>query len=592
MKLTDFVAEHLAKNKIDTVFGVTGGAIVHFFDSAVKQGLKCVYTHHEQTAAFAAHAYAKIKGLGACFVTTGPGGTNTTTGVAAAWLDSTPIIIIAGQVRQNQIKPSTIRQQGTQELDVPSILSPLLKYSVTLKDPNMILYELEKCLYIAQSGRPGPVLLEVPLDLHWVEIENLNSLPSYPKIDLKTQASDEEINLITKKLSEAQSPLFLLGGGIRLANAQQDVKRLLDRTKIPYVTTWTAKDLVDGSDPLNLGSPGMFGARGANLAIQASDFLCCLGTNLPIPVTTTMINQFATKAQIAVVNIDAEELKHQRVHVEYPIHAEVKNFIQRLSKSASTHFNELWHNKAQKLSEYYNQYDIAPLSEEIDAYRCLKVISDHLNSYDSIVVDGGGTIVQIAFQTFSPKGHQRMIIDSGLCAMGSGFPNAIGCAFAQKQGNTICLCGDGSFQFNVQELETIFHHQLPVKIFIFNNSGYLSIRNTQEQFLKNNFQGSSKEGGLSIPDIQAIAKAYRIPTHLIRQTNELESSIKKVLNTAGPSLLEVQVSTQQQIQPRIGFIQKEDKSFAAQPIENMYPFLPKKEIEELLAPSCPSITNK
>lgn len=585
MKLSDYVVRFLAETGIDTIFGVTGGGIVHFFDSASRQGLKNVFTHHEQAAAFAAQAYARIRGLGASFFTTGPGGTNMVTGVAAAWVDSIPTFYIGGQVRRNQIKPPELRQQGTQELDVKGVFSPLVKYATTLMDPNQIKYELQKCLYMALSGRPGPVYLEIPLDLHWAQVDEKSMLDYHPekKETLLPVISDEEMDLLLDRLYSAKAPLLVLGGGIRLAKAERELEEVLKALKIPYVTTWTAADLVDGADPLNLGHPGMFGSREANLAVQSADFLCCLGTHLSISVTTANVENFAKNAEIAVVNVDSNELKYQRSKVKYRIHSDVKAFLQKAREKIKSPVKvEFWIKKCVDLKKRFTRKP-GQSSSPIDTYSALLQIAEVLMPDDTIVVDGGGTIVQIASQIFKVKKGQRFIIDSGLCAMGSGLPQSIGVSFAKEKGNVICLCGDGSFQFNVQELQTIFHHQLPVKLFIFNNEGYLSIRHTQEGFLKSHFSGSCAEGGLSVPNIVAVAAAYQIPAIQIKANGELVNSIERVLKIKGPAVCEILVSSKQEINPRIGFDPKPNGLFASRGMEDMHPYLPPQELAKIMS---------
>lgn len=581
MKATDLVAHYLKRISIDTVFGVTGGAVVHLFDSAYKFGIRCIFTHHEQSAAFAAQAYARINGIGAAFFTTGPGGTNALTGIAAAWLDSIPTIYIAGQVRREHIKPNGIRQQGAQELDVLSMVAPIVKYATRVATPEELQQELEKCFTIATEGRPGPVFLEIPVDIQWEEVsENEASFLSKASEQL---LEDELIQPILTELQTARRPLLLLGHGIRLAHAEEAVKELINKLQIPFVTTWNAADIITEGGYLNLGRPGMFGSRVANLVVQMCDFLCCIGTHLPIPVTTGNYQNFGKSAKIAIVNIDSEELSFQRKAPNYAIHADAKIFLQSCLNYGIENLSiHLWKNKCVFIKKKYSfQGELHTTNDFITSYDVVDLINQLSEKNDVIVVDGGGTIVQVASQTLELKQGQRFIIDAGLCSMGSGLPNAIGVAFSKQNRQVLCLCGDGSLQFNIQELQTIVHHNLPIKIFILNNQGYLSIRHTQASFLEGKYIGSSEAQGISIPDIQSIANAYNIPFVSITAQSEMYDGIKQTLLSSGPMLCEITTSKEQEINPRIGFEELQPGKFQARPMEDMYPFLLRDELHEL-----------
>ena len=552
------------------------------FDSAKKTGIECVFTHHEQAAAFAAGGYARIHGLGSAIFTTGPGGTNSITGVAAAWLDSIPIIYLGGQVRSNHIKPSNLRQLGVQELDVVGIISPIVKYAKTLMHPSEIRYELEKCLHFATSGRPGPVYLEIPLDLQWAEIEKDKLSAFVPE---KTVASDDaQIHQVLNKLGQARRPLLLLGAGIRLAGALLELEQFLKKRAIPYVTTWNITDAVQWDDPLNLGRPGMFGNRAANIAIQTCDFLCCLGTHLSNAVTTPNYEQFAPKAEVALINIDPHVLEHQRVKIDYSLCSDALCFLQAAIASSEDSCIKEWQIKCKTLKLRFQDESIGSSEERaLDAYGVLSQLNELFASDDIIVVDGGGTIVQIASQGVKLRKGQRFIIDSGLCAMGSGLPQAIGAAFVNRQRRVICLCGDGSLQFNIHELQTIFHHKLSVKMFIFNNDGYLSIRHTQMGFLGGDFAGSSQQGGMSLPDIAAVASAYKIPNQRVISPLQLQPAFRSTLTASGPALCEIMISSNQEVNPTIGFDEPFPGKFVARPIEDMKPFLGREELSQLLS---------
>ncbi len=575
MKLTDYLAQFLKIQGIQTVYGVTGGAVVHLFDSAQRFGLQCVFTHHEQSAAFAVGAHARLKGLGAGFFTTGPGCSNALTGVAAAWLDSIPTLYFGGQVRSNHIKSCEIRQQGAQELDIVSIMRPLTKYAKTLEAPEAIEEELRTCLRYALSDRPGPVYLEIPLDFQWAEIEPKHSFVKIEKSPPPVlNHHQRHLEGCFNDISQAKTPLFLIGQGVKLSGAAREMQQLLDVWQVPFISTWNASDGLETSNPLYLGSPGMFGTREANMAIQKADLLCCIGTHLPVPVTTGNFDTFAPHAKIIVINIDEKELKHQRVKVDHAILLDAKDFIGAAKAILTEPLGSFkWRQDCLAMRKSFFREKASMLKESgiLDTYSALDFIFESSKNDDIFVVDGGGTIVQATFQSIALKPTQKLMIDAGLCSMGSGLPQAVGAAFASPGHRIFCFCGDGSFQFNVQELQTIFHHQLPIKLCVFNNQGYLSIRHTQKEFLEENYLGSGKAGGISMPSIQAIAKAYQMPSQQIQTLQELSEALKDDHQIQGPQILEIMVPSESEMIPRIGFQKTHSGKFSALPIDQMHP---------------------
>ena len=584
MKLSDYVVEFLAEQGIQHVFGVTGGAVVHLFDSANRsENIQPVFTHHEQAAALAAEAYARTRnGLGAAFVTTGPGGTNAITGLAAAWLDSLPAIFISGQTRvAHTSRGKPIRQLGTQENDIITLVTPFTKYAIMLDDPSSIQYHLQKAVHTAKIGRPGPVWLDIPQDLQWSEIdpEQLRSFDA-PRMEkraaigqFKSTGIDECIEL----MRASSRPMLLAGAGIKLGHAEKEFEQLVKALDWPFVSTWNSTDIVPCENDLYVGRPGIFGQRGANLAVQNSDLLIALGSHLCIDITGTMFDAFAREAKRIMVDIDPVELAHQNVHIDLPIESDVKVFLQELLGR----LNELepadsaaWREKCKQ----YAGFNVVPsawreITNGVDPYVFMDSLSEELNARDVIVVDGGGTVNQLTFQAIKLKKGQQIIISGGLCTMGSGLPEAVGSCFASGKKRTICLSGDGSMQFNIQELQTIVHHDLPVKIFVLDNGGYLSIRHTQDTFLDGVHAGSDREGGVSTPDFEKVAKAYGIKTVRIKDHGELEMGIRRALETAGPTLCIVSVPNDYQMNPRQGFDLNADGTGTPRPLEDMYPLL-------------------
>ena len=593
-KLTDYVAEFLAAQGVKCVFGVTGGAVVHLFDSVVRRrGMRVVFTHHEQAAAFAAPAYAKAReGLGAAFVTTGPGGTNAITGLAAAWLDSVPCIYISGQTRRaHTTEGLPIRQLGTQQLDIIALVRPLTKSAVMLDKPESIRFELEKAVHLATSGRPGPVWLDIPLDFQWAMIAP-ERLRSYrPAGATKTSAAKvvKAAREVAKALRESKRPLILAGGGIRSAGAVQVFDHLVKRSGVPFLTTWNATDYVPASYPGCMGRPGMFGQRGANMVPSACDLLVSIGTHVPIPVSGTRADAFAPQARRLVVDIDPDELDHLYVPHDGKFCCDAGEFLRDLNRElvkSNWKAPAEWRKHCLEFKKLNSPESKSPDPRQfVDPYRLVTEICAVLKSGDSVVVDGGGTINQITFQSFLCGRNQRIIISGALCSMGSGLPESIGVSAARPRGTTVMLCGDGSFQFNVQELQTLRDQNFPIKVFVINNAGYLSIRHTQGGFLEKRFFGSSPSGGLGLPDIRKVAAAYGIPAWRVSQESKLGAVVREVMSADGPALCEVVVPEAMEVIPRPGFEQLPGGGFRARPFDDMLPFMPREERQRLLGRS-------
>ena len=597
MKLTDYVVQRLADAGAAHVFGLTGGAVVHLFDSAQRSGrLQPIFHHHEQAAAFAAQSYARVnEKLGVCFITTGPGVTNALTGLAAAWLDSVPCIFISGQARlSHTTNGKRIRQLGTQQLDVIPLVQSMTKYAVMLTDARAIRFELEKALHLATTGRPGPVWLDLPLDLQWTDVqpENLASFPSTE--ETPPAPSDSALATCRAWLAQAQRPLVLAGYGVARSGARSVFAEFIEKFDLPFVTTWGAVDLLPTAHRRNLGRPGVAGQRGANLAVQNCDLLLVLGSHLNIPVTGTMFESFARTAKIVMVDIDPEELAERTIPVHLPIACDVGQFLraalQPASKAACKPTAE-WLSACERYRERYLTPPPAATAA-ISSYDFVRTLSQLSDEDDLFVIDGGGTNVYTSFQTVALKGRQRMLLSTALCSMGSGFPESIGACFGAGGRRTLCLCGDGSAQLNIQELQTIFHHQLPIKIFISANGGYLSIRGTQKEFLAENFVGSQASGGVSLPDYTKVAAAYGLPVWEVREGKNFTATLREVLAAPGPGLCVVHTSPVQEISPRQGFRKLEDGRFAARPLEDMAPLLEREELAAaMLVPAWPEKTS-
>jgi acetolactate synthase I/II/III large subunit len=588
VKLSDYVAEFLHRQGVTHVFGLTGGAVVHLLESVAQHpAMEPVFHHHEQAAAFAAEGYARIhRTPGACMVTTGPGGTNALTGVAAAWLDSVPCFYISGQVRLAHTgRGHPVRQVGTQHLDIVALAKPITKYAVMVEDISTIRYHLEKAAWLCRNGRPGPVWIDIPLDMQWSQIDP-TKLHGFDPAELGAGrtvpvATAADLEKCRELLASAKRPLVLAGYGVRLAGAEEEFRTFVESLNLPFVASWNASDMLAGDHPLNVGRPGLFGQRGANLAIQNCDLLISVGSHLCVSLTGTMFQAFARDAKIVMVDIDPVELTHRTVRVDLPIQSDAKAFLKAMNGVGvqPTQVLPAWRKACDTFRQQYNRVPEAwyNQSERVNPYVFMEQLSHALNSEDQIVVDGGGTVNQIAFQTLSTRLGQRIIISSGLCAMGSGLPESVGACKAANERRTICLSGDGSLQLNVQELQTIKHHQLPVKIFVLCNDGYVSIRTTQDGFLNGHHVGSSAEGGMSVPSYVKVAEAYGIKAMRIENHHELRSSIAQALAHPGPVLCEIAVAANHAPEPRQGFDRRPDGTGVPRPLEDMYPYLDRDE---------------
>ncbi|MGV8108361.1 thiamine pyrophosphate-binding protein [Methanospirillum sp.] len=591
MKLTDYVIDFIAKQGIDTVFGLTGGAVVHLFDSVDKNShVQPVFCHHEQAAALAAVTYSRVKnGFGAAIVTTGPGGTNAITGVASAWQDSIPCIFISGQARKEHTSHGkSLRQLGTQELDIVSIVKPITKYAVMVEEPKRIRYHLEKAVHLAKAGRPGPVWIDIPLDFQWTSIDP-DGLPGFDVSEIEQyMPSSGSVTDWCKQcynlLDKAERPLILAGYGIRLAHAERIFKDFLEIMQIPFVSSYTACDIVSTDCSLYIGRPGISGQRGANLAVQNCDLLICIGSHLSIPLTGTLFDAFARGAKIIMVDIDNDELEYETVHIDCKIRCDGKKFLEEMVIQAPENHDQVFRSWRETTLKY-KTYNVIPhewrdQKDYVNPYVFVDVLSHELTNNDVTVVDGGGTVFTTTFQAVNVKEGQRVVSSTGIASMGSGLPESIGACLAKGGGRTVCLCGDGSMQLNIQELQTIIHHNLPIKIFVFNNDGYLAIRHTQNGFLEGNYVGSDESGGVSLPNFRKVAKAYGIKVSRISNHKKLERKIQSIISEDGPVLCEIMISREQEVIPRQGFYLRSDGAFVPRPLEDMYPYLDRKEFLE------------
>lgn len=592
MKLSDYVVDILSKAGVKTIFGVTGGSVVHLFHSAEKHSsLKVVYTHHEQAASFAADAVGHFQNqIGACFVTTGPGGTNAITGLASAWLDSVPVIFISGQARSEHLtSPDTVRQIGSQHIDIVSVVKPLTKFARTIKSISETRRILEEAIFICNSGRPGPVWIDIPLDFQWSEID-IDAQKSFIKPTLKVGSTLEKNNLmkLISSIKKAKRPLIVVGTGIKISGMAERFVTLVNAIQVPCVLTWNTLDMLDSKSHLNLGLLGIAGSRDANLIAQSADLIITFGSHLSNQLIGNSADEFAPKAEIYVIDIDLMELDRLPLRFN-KIQSDLRTFLPALEselKKIKFLFDlDTWKKSCVEIKNL-RDYGIN-LEKKIDnkfvgQYYFYRELSKIFKKTDIVVIDGGGNTLFSAFNSLRLVDSQNIISGAGIGCMGSGLPHAIGAAYTKKKSVVYCIIGDGSMQFNIQELATIEYNKLPIKIIIINNDGYKSIKDTQDNFFDQRF-GVNSMTGLSFPLYKKIASTYKIPYFGIHIDKDVNHILDKILLHSGPSICEVFVDPETQLIPRAGFVKMENGLMSKLPTYDMYPLLPRNIFKRLMS---------
>ena len=577
MKTTDHIAQVLHQNGLRHFFAVTGGAAVHVIDSLIENAaIQATFHHHEQAAALAAEGYARLTGFGLCVVTTGPGVTNALTGLLCAWQDSTPCLFISGQARyENTSLGRNVRQVGTQHLEVLPVVSSMTKKAILLNASDNPIDVVNELISIAKSGRPGPVWLDIPLD---VQLKNTKWLPSTSKNSVPSTTTGRlgavKVQLISEKIRNAKRPIVLIGRG-SASTPNRSLTDFFDKYHIPIIRTWGGLTVDIESARHDFGRIGVSGQRGANLIAGSADLMIVLGARLGQAVVGPAVEWLAQEGELIVVDIDHNELEILNARREITaINSTVEEFL-NLMNSMSNEIAETpheWLEYCMKVSEWnHEQFQTSADTSGINQYELVRHINSLNHRISCVVIDGGGTIVYTAMQALSSRKGMEIIIPSSSAPMGTGLPHAIGASRALNNEPIIVLCGDGSFPFNVQELETIKHHNLNINILIVNNGGYLSIQETQNQFLESRHHGSSLSGELSLPEIQSIATAYAVKyLHCIKR-DLLESTLFEAIKYSGPCVVEIVIQPGQQIFPRQGFAEQSDGTFKARPLTDMDP---------------------
>jgi acetolactate synthase-1/2/3 large subunit len=592
MKVSDYVIRFVAELGVKHVFLVPGGGAMHLNDSLSRcKEIEFVCNLHEQASAIAAENYSKATNhFGVALVTTGPGSTNAITGLAGAWLDSTPSLFISGQVKRadRMFAPDGthlgVRQMGVQELDIISIVKSITKYAVTVDDPQAIRYHLERAVYLAETGRPGPVWIDIPLDVQAYPVDE-TSLPCFelPTSESDQQSLQDQVSEVVRVLNRAERPLFLAGNGIRLARAEREFRELIDILGIPLETTWLAIDLIEDEHPLFVGRPGAVAPRGANFAVQNCDFLLTVGARLDRVITGYSPEKFARAAHKVMVDIDPAELGKMGASVQQKICADAGVFLREMlrQRNAVRHNNNAGRWK-QRCIDWKIKYSVVQPEHRtpvgpVSVYNFADLISDELRSDDYIVSGSSGSAIELFLLALRVKAGQRVFHTTALGAMGFGIPASIGACLAGGRRRTVCVDGDGGFQFNIQELETVARLQLPIKFFVLNNDGYASIRASQIGFFGEARIGCDARTGQSLPEIGRVAQAYGLCTDKIEDQSDLRSDLQRVLSRPGPVVCDVRIIPDEVRAPRLSSFQRRDGSFVSKPLEDLWPFLDRAE---------------
>lgn len=592
IKVAKYISQFLVNNGIKDCFMVTGGGAMHLDDAIGHQeGLCCTFNHHEQACAIAAEGYARMTGkIAAVCVTSGPGGTNAITGVMGGWLDSIPMFVVSGQVKRETTIWScgdlNLRQLGDQEFNVIDSVKNMTKYAVMVTNPKEIAYHLEKALFLALNGRCGPVWLDIPLDVQGAKVDEDSLIHFNPDEEFvwrTPKTKDSTLEILLDRIRKSKAPLVLAGTGINVGGAQDKLLKFLDKYQIPAVTAWNANDTVAYDNPYYVGMPGTVGMRSGNFAVQNCDLLISLGCRMNIRMIGYTHYDFAKNAFKAVVDIDPRELIKPTVQIDLPINADVSEFLDRMNEIDYTPVEEHknWIEWCRDLlfryptvrKEYHN-------NEILNPYVFIDKLFDHLNDSDRIIC-GNGSACVITFQAAKIKQGQRMFTNSGCAAMGYGFPAAIGVAVSDNSNRTICIDGDGSVMMNIQELATMAYNKLNIKLFIINNNGYLSIRQTQRNLFKPPFIGIDDDSGICFPDFEKLAEAFGIKYFKLDNEKTANSVYEDVLNYDGPCICEAVVDPNQNFEPKSSSKVLPDGRIVSPSLDDMAPFLDRDEFEKI-----------
>ena len=585
IKVSDYIVNRLVDYGVKHVFMITGGGAMHLNDSVGKcPDLQYICNHHEQASAIGAEGYSRVCGkIGVCVVTSGPGGTNTLTGVIGQWLDSMPALYISGQVKRETTIESCrelgLRQLGDQEINIVDIVRPVTKFAAVVSNPEDIRFLLEKSLYRATHGRPGPVWLDVPLDVQGAMV-NEESLPSFTPPPLSPPQLFNYSTLLSH-LTKAERPVIIAGQGIRISGAIDAFLSLVEKMGIPVVSTFSGMDLIPSDHPLSMGRIGTIGNRCGNFTLQNADLVICIGSRNNIRQVSYDWKNFARSAFKVIVDIDPAELAKPTAKPDLAIEADAGVFLAELERHLEGTTLPDWQGWREWCTARKQRYPaVLPAQRSatglVNPYHFIETLTQQLCD-EAIVVAGNGTACVVLFQAALVKAGQRFFWNSGCASMGYDLPAAIGACFASGGRDVICLAGDGSLQMNIQELQTVAHYRLPIKLFVLSNKGYISIRQTQDAFFDGRHAGCDALSGVSFPDVTQLAAAYGLSSAVIEANERIAEDIAKVLAMPGPVVCDVRLTPDYRFEPKLSSEKKADGRMISKPLEDMYPFLDREE---------------
>ena len=585
MNVADYILKFLISKNVNNVFLITGGAIAFVIDAFTRnKKIKYTCVAHEQAAAMMADSYSRVgKGFGATMVTSGPGAQNLVTGIACSWFDSVPTIHISGQVNSYELSSNNkttkkVRQVGFQETDIVSIVKPITKFAYQIKSPNEIKYALEKAYFLANEGRPGPVLIDIPMNFQREKInpKKIKSfLPKKNRDNLNNKLTDQ-IYKIKELLKQSSRPILILGGGIRMSNAINEKEKFIKKIDIPIVTTWSGLDTIDFKHKNYIGCVGVYGSRAANFAVQNSDLIINFGSRLDTRITGGKPETFARSAKIISIDIDKQELNKKRgLNNFLKINEDLKFFLSHFNfklKNFKFTASAKWNKKCQEWKRCYPNVKKTYFNQKklTNPYCFIDLLSDKLNKNDIIITDDGGHLTW-TMQAFKIKKGQRLFSAFGNSPMGYAFPAAIGACIANNKKRIICIDGDGSIQINIQELQTMVTNKLPIKLFIINNNGYGIIKQFQGLYLNKRYEATISTKGVTNPSFKKISHAYGVNYNEIKKNKDINKILRKVLESNKPEIINIIIDPEQKIIPKLQF---------GNPIEDLSPLLSRKEFKK------------
>lgn len=585
--ISDYLIYRISQEKVKHVFILPGGGNMYLMDAVIKcKDLEAVPLHHEHAASIAAESYSRISNnLGVAIVTTGPGATNAITGILGAWIESVPLLIISGQVKTSDVKKHLrLRQQGVQGANILDMIKNITKYSVSLKKNFDIESVLNKCIAIAKENRGGPVWLEVPLDVQAALFKKNLSRQKNFKIRKINKIKNKSLSKVNKLLNNATRPVFLIGHGVRLSGGINSFRSILKKIKIPCLFTWNAMDLLSYDHYLNFGKPGVVAQRYPNFVLQNSDLLISVGCRIDNIITAFNEKNFAPRAKKVIVDIDQSELDKFNFKKCLKLNYDAKIFFKNLKRLK--HLKNNYNSWIDQCSWWKKNYNISnekkiKLSNKLSHYTAIEILSKNLPKNKIICTGSSGLLIEVFYSIFKNKPNQRIFLTSGLGSMGYGLPSAIGASFANNKKPLFLVEGDGSFQQNIQELAVIKQFKLPITIFLFNNNGYCSIKNTQKNYFNKRYIGTGPYSNLLFPDLKKISEAYKIKYLRIKKEEDLKNKIKKIIkNISKPQIIEINVDENEILAPKVSAIPQKNGNIISMPLEDMSPLLPIKLLEE------------